>query len=300
MDTNATLHRAIQGALDGLLRALELEPVGADRYRAHAEPGRFDRVFGGQTLAQALLAAAATVRGKAVHSLHACFAQVGTPDGPLELLVERVRDGRSIAIRRVTALQGERPLLSALASFHANASGPTLAGPAPPAPAAETLPALQDWVHELPTDRREIGRPWVERPPPLELRIGEPPNFLGGPSRAGARSHWMRLPRDVGDDDVLHAALLTYASDYLLLDMAYRSHPEPITPGAFSGFSLDHAIWLHRPVRLDRWHLHTQETIAIVGHRGLVRGAIHDAAGELVATVMQEALVRPNDAGERP
>jgi acyl-CoA thioesterase-2 len=103
----------------------------------------------------------------------------------------------------------------------------------------------------------------------------------------------MRLPSHVGDDPLLHTALLAYASDYLLLDMAMRSHPETATPTRFTAFSLDHAIWLHRPVRFDRWHLHTQETISISGHRGLVRGAIHDADGHLVATAMQEVLVRP-------
>ena len=134
---------------------------------------------------------------------------------------------------------------------------------------------------------------WVDRPPPLDLRISEAPNFMGGPAVHGTRSHWMRLPRDVGDEPVLHAALLAYASDYLLLDMAFRSHPEPVEPGQIMGFSLDHAIWFHRPVRFERWHLHTQETMAISGHRGLVRGTIHDPDGHAVATVMQEVLVRP-------
>jgi acyl-CoA thioesterase-2 len=103
----------------------------------------------------------------------------------------------------------------------------------------------------------------------------------------------MRLPRAVGDDPVLHAALLAYASDYLLLDMAFRSHPEGGASTQFTGFSLDHALWFHRPVRFDRWHLHTQETLAISGHRGLVRGAVHDTDGHLVATAVQEVLIRP-------
>ena len=152
---------------------------------------------------------------------------------------------------------------------------------------------LQDWLRDLPPELAGHAASWVEHPPPLDLRIGEAPNFLGGPSAEGTRSHWMRLPRDVGDDPRLHTALLAYASDYLLLDMAFRSYPEPIAPGAFTAFSLDHAIWFHRPVRFDAWHLHTQETLAISGHRSLVRGAIHDADGQLVANVMQEVLVRP-------
>jgi acyl-CoA thioesterase-2 len=286
------LERAILEALDGLLRALELESLGGDRFRVLGEPGRFDRVFGGQTVAQALLAASVTVTGKDPHSLHAYFVEAGAPEQPLDLAVDRVRDGRSISTRSVTVTQGGRPLLIVSASFHANPTSPELADPSPSAPRPEQLPLLQDWVRDLPPELRLHSRSWVEQPPPLELRIGEAPNFLGGGSAGGTRSHWMRLPRDVGDDPLLHTALLAYASDYLLLDMAFRSHPERFTP-TFAGFSLDHALWLHRPVRFEGWHLHTQETVAISGHRGLVRGAIHDADGHLVASAMQEVLVRP-------
>jgi acyl-CoA thioesterase-2 len=288
-----SLERAILASLDGLLRALQLESRSGDRFRVHGEPERFDRVFGGQTVAQALLAASATVTGKDPHSLHAYFVEAGTPAQPLDLAVDRVRDGRSMSTRRVSVMQGERPLLIVIASFHTNPTSPELADPPPPAPRPDQLPLLQDWVHDLPPELRLHGRSWIEQPPPLELRIGEAPTFLGGPSAAGTRAHWMRLPRDVGDDPLLHTALLAYASDYLLLDMAFRSHPERVTPTTFTGFSLDHALWLHRPVRFDRWHLHTQETLALSGHRGLVRGAIHDADGHLVASVMQEVLVRP-------
>jgi acyl-CoA thioesterase-2 len=102
----------------------------------------------------------------------------------------------------------------------------------------------------------------------------------------------LRLPREIGDDSLLHTALLAYASDYLLMDMVLRSHPERIARGSFVGFSLDHALWFHRPVRLNRWHSYTQRAQALSGHRGLVRGLIHDIEGHLVASVMQENLVR--------
>ena len=288
-----SLERAIHVSLDGLLRALELEPQGDDRFRVVGEPDRFTRVFGGQTVAQALLAASATVIDKDPHSLHAYFVEAGTPGEGMELTVDRVRDGRSMSTRRVTVVQGERTLLVAMASFHANPASPELADPPPPVPLPHELPILQDWLRDLPAELAPHATSWVEQPPPLELRIGEAPNFLGGASAEGMRSHWMRLPRDVGDDALLHTALLAYASDYLLLDMAFRSYPEPIAPGAFTAFSLDHALWFHRPAHFDRWHLHTQETVAISGHRGLVRGAIHDADGHLVASAMQEVLVRP-------
>jgi acyl-CoA thioesterase-2 len=290
---DASLEKAILLALDGLLHALELESLGHDRFRVVSEPGRFNRVFGGQVIAQALLAASATVTDKDPQSLHAYFVEAGAPEQDLEVAVDRVRDGRSISMRRVTVMQGDRPLLIVIASFHTNRTSPELADPPPSVPGPDQLPLLQDWVHDAPSGLSPHARTWVEQPPPLDLRIGEPPTFLGGSHADGTRSHWMRLPRDVGDDPLLHAALLAYASDYLLLDMAFRSYPEDLAPTAFNGFSLDHALWFHRPVRFDRWHLHTQETMAISGHRGLVRGAIHDADGHLVASVMQEVLVRP-------
>jgi acyl-CoA thioesterase-2 len=287
------LERAMLDSLDALLHALRLEPRGDDRFAVLGEPGRFDRVFGGQTVAQALLAASTTVDGKAPHSLHAYFVEAGTPEEPLDLAVDRVRDGRSMSTRRVTVQQGERTLLIMMASFHVNPTSPEVGEPPPAVPRPEQMPLLQDWVRALPPHLLHHARGWVEQPPPLELRIGEAPTFMGGHTAGGTRAHWMRLPRDVGDDALLHTALLAYASDYLLLDMAFRSHPDGDTPTSFAAFSLDHTIWVHRPVRFDRWHLHTQEAVAISGHRGLVRGTIHDEDGRLVATVMQEVLVRP-------
>jgi acyl-CoA thioesterase II len=297
------LERAILSALDALLRALEIEPLGSDRFRATSEPGRFaDRVFGGQLLAQALLAASRTVTGKAPHSLHAYFAEAGAAGHPLALEVERVRDGRSISTRRVSVTQSDRQLLIAMASFHDGPASPELADPPPPAPPPEALPILQDWVAALPAEIRPMGLPWIEQPPPLDLRIGEAPNFLGGSVAEGPRVHWLRLPRDVGDDPLLQTALLAYASDYFLMDMILRSHPERLATGPFVGFSLDHALWFHRPSRLEGWHRYTQQTKALSGHRGLVEGVLHDAAGHRVATVVQENLVRrarPADAKER-
>jgi acyl-CoA thioesterase-2 len=288
-----SLDQAILRSLEGLLRALELEPIGGDRYRVVSEPGRFNRIFGGQVVAQALLAAGATVGDKDPQSLHAYFVEAGVTEQPLEVVVERVRDGRSVSMRRVTVLQGERPLLIAIASFHTNPTTPELADPPPAVPGPDQLPRLQDWVPDAPPGLRVQADTWVELPPPLDLRIGEAPTFLGGAPAPGTRSHWMRLPRDVGTDPQLHAALLAYASDYLLLDMAFRSYPAGLAPTAFNGFSIDHALWFHRPVRFDHWHLYTQETVALTGHRSLIRGAIHDADGHLVASAAQEVLVRP-------
>jgi acyl-CoA thioesterase II len=287
-----SLERAIARAHDQLLHALDFEALGGDRFRAGSEAGRFDRIFGGQLLAQALRAASVTASDLAAGSLHATFVGAGAPDAPLDLTVERVRDGRSISTRRVEVAQGGRPLLVGLVSFHVDARGPDLA-PAPhAAPGPEQVPRLQDWVADAPSADGVHSHMWIDRPPACELRIPEPPNFLGGPAGGGPRAHWMRLPPGVTADPTLHPALLAYASDYFLLDMAFRSYPAAVPAADLLGTSLDHAIWFHRPVNFDEWHLHTQETLAFSGERGLVRGSIHDAAGHLVASVAQAVLVR--------
>ena len=181
----------------------------------------------------------------------------------------------------------------AILSFHAGESEPGLSETPPADPGPDRLPLLQEWVRDPSPEQRLYGLSWIEQPPPLEIRMGEPPNFMGGPSSQGPRTHWMRLPRPVGDDPLLHAALLAYASDYLLLDMVLRAYPDRAALTSYACFSLDHSLWFHGPVRLDRWHRHTQETQAIAGLRGLVRGAIRDAEGRLVASAMQEGLLRP-------
>jgi len=291
------LDQAILASLDGLLGALDLTKTGDDRYRARPEPDRFLRVFGGTTVAQALLAAGGTVDGTPPHSLHAYFVQAGRSDEPLEIGIDHVRDGRTMSTRRATVEQGSRTLLVAMASFHDGPLEPEIADPPPSVPAPEALPRLQDWLRDLPPELAAHGASWVEHPPPLDLRIGEAPTFLGGPSSDASRSHWMRLPRDVGDDRLLHTVLLAYATDYLLLDMVFRSYPGGIRSRDFAAVSVDHTIWFHRPVRFDAWHLHTQRTLTLGGHRGLVHGAVHDADGHLVATVMQEVLLRPSVRG---
>jgi acyl-CoA thioesterase-2 len=291
---DSALEPDIDAALDRLLAALRLEPAGPDRFRAGDDASPlFDRIYGGQLLAQAIVAAGATVATRDVSAVHAVFVEAGDTSRGLDLAVDRVRDGRSLATRRVTVLQGERPLLSALVSFHTNPAGPDVHQPAPAATPPDQMPSLQHWARELPPELRAHGEGWIARPPALDIRIGEPLTFLGGRAGRGPRSHWMRLPRAVDDDPVLHAALLAYGSDFFLMDMIFRAHPDGPGPGRFSGYSLDHAMWLHRRPDFTGWHLHTQEALAVVGDRGLARGSLHEAEGRLVATVMQEVVVRP-------
>jgi len=285
----------IADSFERLLHALRLAAVGTDRFAVRPEPGRFAQVFGGQMLAQALLAAAATVEGKAPQSLHGYFVDAGRPEHDLAVDVRRLRDGRSMSLRGVDVNQGGRTVVTALASFHDLPFEPQLADPPPSVAAAEEMPTLRHWAAQAPPELAPLAQVWIDSPPPIEMRLPEAPTFFGGPPASGARSHWMRLPRAV-DDPTLSAALLAYASDYFLLDMAFRSHAEPYAPGTIA-LSLDHAIWFHRPVRFDGWHLHTMETVTLNGERGLVRGVIHDDAGAHVATVAQEVLVRWRGGG---
>ncbi len=300
-ESDATLRQATLAALDGVLEAFALKPTSADTFEMVNEPSRFGRVFGGQLIAQGLLAAAATVDGKPPHSVHAYFVEGGASDKPLIATVERVRDGRSMASRRVSITQDGRSLLMLIGSFHASPVEPQLADPPPRIPDPEALPTLQDWVRRSPPEIRPGAEGnWIVNPPPLQIHMPEALRFLGGAAATGTRSHWMRLPRGIGDDPLLHTALLAYASDFFLLDMAFRGHPSGLPASAFTSTSLDHALWFHRPARLDEWLLHTQETVAISGDRGLVRGALHDAQGRLVASVMQEVLVRVRNGDRRP
>ena len=196
------------------------------RFEMINEPSRFGRVFGGQLIAQGLLAAAATVEGKPPHSLHAYFVAGGASDIPLVASVERVRDGRSMAARRVSITQDGQPLLALIASFHASPVEPQSADPPPAVAAPDELPSLQDWVRRsAPEIRPGAESNWIVNPPPVQVRMGEALRFLGGQAAPGTRSHWMRVPRAVGDDPLLHTALLAYASDFFLLDMAFRGPP---------------------------------------------------------------------------
>ena len=293
------IEKAVLRALDNLEHTLQLEPQGDNRFRADNEPSRFGRVFGGQLLGQAVLAAATTVDGHVPQSLHAYFVRSGVSDTPLDIAVGRVRDGRSMATREVDVSQDGRNVLTAIASFHTNPVDPELPQPPLDAPAPEDLPLLQHWVQYTPQEMHGNAATWVDVPPPLEMRIAEPPTFLGGAQTPGPRSHWMRLPRPIGDRPALHHAMLAYASDYLLVDMAFRSHPQPVGYGSLAALSLDHAIWFHRPVRFDEWHLHTQETLCLTGHRAMVRGTIRDVAGRMIASTAQEVLVRPITGSDR-
>ncbi len=258
--------------VERLLRLLALERVGADAFhhRNGSRRGAGGRLFGGQVASQALRAASETVDAAlVVHSLHSYFLRPGRLGVPIDLLVDRIRDGRSFATRRVVAIQADEAIFELSASFHRNEPGFDVQVDMPAeAPDPESLPSnAHDHPHHRPFDTREL--------PPLP---------------GASRSIWTRTAGRLPDDQVVHRCVLTYLSDMGPVGAARRAGP-PDVPTMRA--SLDHVLWFHRPARADDWLLYNLEAVSLSGARGLARGLVHDRAGRLVMTVSQESLLRP-------
>ncbi|MCK0206527.1 acyl-CoA thioesterase II [Starkeya koreensis] len=275
-----------------LVGLLDLEPLEENLFRGSNPPESWPfrtRVFGGQVLAQALVAAQRTV-GLAAHSMHAYFLLGGDPAVPIVYEVERVRDGRSFATRRTVAIQHGRPIFIMSVSFHREEPGLEhqldldMAVPSP-----EEVPGIGD----LPDDARaRLPQPVLDywmRPRPIELK----PVGLGEPRTAPCRAVWFRAAGALPDDAGLHRAVLAYASDMTLLESTTLVHGASVLGQNIQAASLDHALWLHRPFRADDWLLYMQDSPSASGARGLARGLVYNRAGRLVASVAQEGLIRP-------
>jgi acyl-CoA thioesterase II len=291
---------ALARSFAGLREILELERLGPDRFRGENEPDRFGRLFGGQVIAQALMAAARTVEGRLPHSLHAYFLKTGRHDVPVEFEVHRVREGRAFATRRVLALQDGEAILNLASSFQREEPGDEHQWPMPEVPPPESLRSAHDQVRDSlrgrpPADAQ--GRIWLDRPPPVDWRPVHPPSFLLSRPGEPHQEIWFRFPPVSSDDPLLHRVLLAYASDLALLDVIARSHA--FEPGRAMLASLDHALWFQRSARVDEWLLFLQESPSAGGSRGLARGMIYTRSGALVANVAQEGLMRRLDGQSR-
>jgi len=278
-------------ALDRLIELLDLEQIEVNIFRGRSPDENRQRVFGGQVAGQALVAAGRTVPAeRPVHSLHAYFIRPGDTAVPIVYLVDRVRDGRSFTTRRVSAVQHGETIFTLSASFHHDEPGPEHADPMPDVPPPETVERNSDRMARL------LGQaPRQLRENPIDLRsIGlMSAEAAGDPSlRTTQNLIWLRVDGDLPDDPLLHVCLMTYASDMTLLDSVLLGHGLTWLDGSTSGASLDHAMWFHRPFRADRWLLYAQESPVASGARGLARGQVFTAAGELVVSVVQEGLIR--------
>jgi acyl-CoA thioesterase-2 len=250
-------------------------------------------VFGGQVLAQSLVAAQRTVSAdRPVHSMHGYFLRAGDSAEPITFAVERLRDGRSFSARRVHALQFDRPILSMIASFQLPATGLDHAEPMPDVPPPQALPSLAERLAQANDTRMRF---W-QRQRPLDLRHVQQPLYVDAAEPAREQAVWMRAYDVLPDDNpALHAAVLAYASDYTLLEPVLRAHGVTWSHPGLRVASLDHAMWWHRPARVDEWLLYVQASPSASGARGLSLGRIYTADGTLAASVGQEGMIRLPD-----
>jgi acyl-CoA thioesterase-2 len=282
-------------ALDELVSLLALEQLEVNLFRGLSPDENRQRVFGGQVAGQALIAAGRTVDDGDVHSLHAYFLRPGDPKVPIIYEVDRIRDGRSFTTRRVVAIQHGRAIFNLSASFQVPEDGPEHQYAMPDAPDPDTLPTLAERLVGHEDKFPEPVLEWMRRDRPIDTRSAQLPRWLD--PEPGVREPeqlvWFRANGSLPDDPLLHQCIVAYASDLTLLDTATMAHARSWDDDRFMIASLDHAMWFHRPLRVDEWLLYHQKSPSAQGARGIAEGFIYRRDGALSVTVIQEGLIRP-------
>ena len=280
-------------AVDDLLAILDLEELDLNLFRGRSPQNGWQRVYGGQVIGQALVAAVRTVEpDRLAHSMHAYFLLPGDPKVPIIYDVDRMRDGKSFTTRRVTARQHGHPIFSMLVSFHTHEEGLTHQAQMPDVPPPEQLPTEKEVRAKYLPLLPEAVRRYYERERPIEMRPVEFDRYTGKKYPDGRFHVWIKINGRLPDELSLHQCALAYASDMTLLDASLTPHGRTLFEKEFMAASLDHALWLHRPFRADEWLLYAQDTPSLQGSRGFARGLIFTRDGALVASVAQEGLVR--------
>ena len=291
-----------QRAVTRLLELLQLEELETDLFRCQSTDEGWIRVYGGQVVAQALMAASQTVpEGRLCHSLHSYFIRPGDPKLPIDYKVERDRDGAGFTTRRVVAIQKGRPIFNMATSFQVPETGFEHAV-SPPAdvPHPDTLQSDAEWTRENAHAAPEPWRTmWLGRERPLDTRPVEPDSlaeFFNPKVKPPQQRHWLRLAAplaaDLAADPVLQRCLFAYASDMTLLDTCLAPHGISWANPALQSASLDHAIWFNATPDMNQWHLFDQDSPMAGGGRGINRAIVHDINGRPVACLMQEGLIR--------
>jgi acyl-CoA thioesterase-2 len=281
-----------QDAVDDLIQLLDLEPIEVNIFRGRSPDAYRQRVFGGQVAGQALVAAARTVDDEHhVHSLHAYFLRPGDPTVPILYEVDRIRDGRSFVTRRVVAIQHGKPIFHLQSSFQNVEVGFDHEFPMPDeVPDPDALPDFKErWKDyiEMMGDDFDRDRPIDTRN--CDWQLGDRKQALPPRQRV-----WLRADGVLPDDPVLHACVVTYASDMTVLDTSLLPHGSDAMDQQLFMASLDHAMWFHRPFRADEWLLYDQDSPSASGGRGLARGLMFTREGQLAVSVVQEGLIRVN------
>ncbi len=281
----------MSAAVQTMLDVLNIEQLEVNLFRGRSPQDRWQRVFGGQVIGQALVAACRTVDGRPPHSLHCYFLIGGDPKVPIIYEVDRIRDGKSFTTRRVVAIQHGQAIFTLMVSFHVDEPGLEHQAPMPQVPPPEELPSEAEIKGKVLPNMPDAVQRYYKSERPIELRPVEYKRYLGEKTENGFHV-WIRATAKLPDDPAIHQCVLAYASDMSLLDTALAPHGRSLFEKEFMGASLDHALWFHRPFRADDWLLYAQETPNMIGSRGFARGLIYRRDGALVASVAQEGLVR--------
>jgi acyl-CoA thioesterase-2 len=254
----------------------------------------WQRVFGGQVIGQALVAACRTVdvAGRPPHSLHAYFLLPGDPKVPIIYEVDRIRDGKSFTTRRVVAIQHGQAIYTMAVSFHHDEPGMSHQAKMPEVAKPEDLPNEAHIKERVLPLMPDPVRRYYERERPIEWRPVELDRYLGKKIEDGRFHVWIRATARLPDEPAIHQCVLAYASDMLLLDSALIPHGRTVFEQTLMAASLDHALWFHRPFRADDWLLYAHDSPNLSGSRGFSRGLIFARDGTLVASVAQEGLLR--------
>ena len=277
--------------LDNLLDIIRLQPAGQDSFKGdNMHPAAF-RVYGGQVLAQAVSAAVATVEdaGREIHSQHAYFLRPGNASLEIEYQVERARDGGSFSSRRVVALQQGKPILVSSMSFQEASRGDDYQSAMPPVPPPEELSSDRQRALASGTMEEDF---MITTGEDLDVRLCSPVDWGDNNPREPVLHAWVKTNGAIPDERGLHRALLAYFSDIYLIDACLRAHGRSYLDPGMQVASLDHALWFHQAFRADEWLLLSMEAERVSGGRGLARGRFFTREGQLVATTMQEGLMR--------
>src|SRR5919202_5741993 len=282
-------------AIDDLLAILDPEQLEVNLFRGRSPQVGWQRVFGGQVIGQALVAACRTVdiHARQPHSLHAYFLLPGDPKVPIVYEVDRIRDGKSFTTRRVVGIQHGAAIFSMSASFHVAEPGFEHAAVMPVVPPPEELPSDQEIKASVLPIMPDPVRAYFERERPIEIKPVEFSRYLSREPKEPKFNVWIRATGRLPDDPAIHQCVLAYASDMTLLDSTLLPHGRTVFERSIQPATLDHALWFHRPFRADEWLLYAQDSPSACGARGFSRGLVFARDGRLVASVAQEGLIRP-------
>ncbi len=276
---------------DSVLEHLDLEQLEVNLFRGISEDHGRERVFGGQVIGQALIAALRTVEDRPCHSLHGYFLRPGDPKVPIIYEVDRIRDGRSFTTRRVVAIQKGEAIFSMSASFQVFEEGLEHQITMPDVPKPDELPAEAEVMARRMKQYPQEMRQMMQGERPVEMKRVEDFDYLNPTKMPPVQHIWYRSKKTLGDDDARHQCLLAYASDMGLLSTSNMPHGMSFMTGLMTA-SLDHAMWFHRPFSFDDWILIAMESPASAGSRGFIRANMFNEAGLLIGSVAQEGLMR--------